>query len=964
MSQPQYDLAVLGGGMAGYYAALEGVRKGLKVALVEPRGFLGHELTATGHHWIINGSSPHEVFEAVGSRKKVMLQSLRDAGVTMLLMSSPAGIFTQDGKACGVLLANKFGTQYLPARQIVDTTSNAVGFSQLGKAFAVQDKGPLGSYCFTVQGVRTQYEDYLPVPEAFGMTDNQIFLHPSILPNTLSIEMRFPIQGPLDAMKRGGLESRIRLKAHYVFHWLRQNMPRYGDITLSSLAEEVLLQQNVRTVQTAGMVHLPLHWNEGISTADLDACAREAARLIQPHKTGDDAPNEIAPLCLMVHGEPVPVWDEVEREGMPSGAVPLRLNISEMNLPRTKAAAVVAGSGSAGIFAMLGLLKKGIDSVLIGPSQDPGGNRTLGRVSKNYHGFIEGMAKHVNEQTAELSSKIGGSGEAGDRTARILLYHRHLQDPACTFLGGHTVCGVRLEGDKVKALFAVNADGLCMIEGDICIDATSDGDVAAFAGVPYDLGCPIDGLVMTNGQWGDSAWRMEKWTDAPYHTDYDVVRPDRYDEWLRAIAIGHGKNSDLDFASYPNIRESRRIHGEYTLTLSDILLNRPFDDVIVIACTPYDTHGVASSVLLRMGMLEFNENPILTRVPYRCFIPKGIQGLLVGGKAPSATREAASFFRMNADVENAGYALGLIAALCVQTGLDVREIPLAEVQNELLALGSLQPWAYDPPINERAALKELKEGAFSGLLHAILQPKETMMPLVWRQYQEVQDETIRENHAMALTFWGHPEGVEAVKSALAQASDIDDPSILLSDEGYGHKYIRWDGEMGKYFRINRMITLLGIAQEKSALPVILPFLEKASAGGPPVEGEDTYHKTRLDKRCVPYFDRLLSLMFAAERLADVSAVEALNSLINKPFICGYCLREGDRRESLSTSAWLELGLARALARCGGLEGVKRLELYTQDVRVVFADHARSALKDLEETVKAGKANSESRLIVD
>lgn len=217
---------------------------------------------------------------------------------------------------------------------------------------------------------------------------------------------------------------------------------------------------------------------------------------------------------------------------------------------------------------------------------------------------------------------------------------------------------------------------------------------------------------------------------------------------------------------------------------------------------------------------------------------------------------------------------------------------------------------------------------------------------------------------MALAFWGHPEGVEAVRSALAKASDIDDPNILLSDEGYGHKYIRWDGEMGKYFRINRMITLLGIAQEKSALPVILPFLEKASAGGPPVEGEDTYHKTRLDKRCVPYFDRLLSLMFAAERLADLSAVEALNSLINKPFICGYCLREGDQRESLSTSAWLELGLARALARCGGHEGVKRLELYTQDVRAVFADHARNALKDLEGTVNAGKSNPENRLIVD
>ena len=966
MQHTTFDVAVLGGGIAGYYAALKAAKQNRSVALIEQRGFVGQELTATGHSWILNGSTPHEVFEAVGARKKLMLRALMDAGVKVLLLSSPVGIATKGNRACGVLLGNKFGLHYLLADQIVDTTAHAVGFAQLGKVKTQAQKDVLVSYTFSIENIRTQYEQSLPVPQSFQLAGDQVYMHSSILPNTMSIEMRYRVPGPISAIEKGSLERQARLKALDVFCWLRNNMPRYKSAHLLDLAGEMLTSQIAETEPVHGMIHFPFHWNQEISTADLDACQEDAAkRLAALHLSH---PEQQAPDCFMIHGKCISSWKEQAAAGLPDGLYNVRLQADEGQIPLIVGSAVVAGAGSAGTFAALALLEKGTETIVINPQYDMGGNRTLGRVSNNYHGFVEGMSGRINEETVSLSESIGGSGKVSDRIARILLYHKRLQDPLCTCLSGHTVCGAFMEGAKVKALLVANNDGLYAVNGEVFIDTTSDADAAVFAGAGYDIGCPIDGSVMTIGQWGDSAWRMEKWTDAPYHTDYDILHPDRYDELLRGIALAHGRNSDIDFAPFPNLRESRRIHGEYTLTLTDVLLNKPYDDIISVACTPYDTHGVASSVLLRMGMLEFNENPIYVRIPCRCFIPKGIKNMLVGGKAPSATRDASSLFRMNADVENAGYALGLIAARSLQLGVDVSEVPLAPVQEELKRIGNLPGWAFDKPIDEKTALQHLLLGEPAGLLHTILQPKDVMMPLVYKQYHTVSDDSIRESHAMALAFWGHPEGVDAMIASLLMAQDITDPSILLSDEGFGHKYIRWDGELGAYFRINRLITLLGVAGDKRALPAIMPYVEKAEAGGPLVKGEDTYHKTRLDKWCVPYFDRLLCLVFAMERLADPSAVKPLTALMGKPYISGYFKGAEDHKESCSTSAWLELGIARALARCGGEAGYRKLLLYKQDVRAVFSSHAHKVLKELSEGNEMSESTHlvkpESRLIID
>lgn len=61
----------------------------------------------------------------------------------------------------------------------------------------------------------------------------------------------------------------------------------------------------------------------------------------------------------------------------------------------------------------------------------------------------------------------------------------------------HTkAAAVRTEGQRITAITAANKAGLTQLEAGVLIDATGDGDLCAWAGVPMDTGRPSDGKNM------------------------------------------------------------------------------------------------------------------------------------------------------------------------------------------------------------------------------------------------------------------------------------------------------------------------------------------------------------------------------------------------------------------------------------------------------------------------------------
>jgi hypothetical protein len=133
------------------------------------------------------------------------------------------------------------------------------------------------------------------------------------------------------------------------------------------------------------------------------------------------------------------------------------------------------------------------------------------------------------------------------------------------------------------------------------------------------------------------------------------------------------------------VRETRRIVGEYVLTLDDVLGVRKFDDAIARSTYPVDIHSPTGpgTVLRRLPEGQWYE------VPLRCLIPKGVDNLLVAGRCISGTHEAHSSYRVTPTAMATGQAAGVCAALACASGRAPRDVPAGEVQDILRRQGAL-----------------------------------------------------------------------------------------------------------------------------------------------------------------------------------------------------------------------------------------------------------------------------------
>lgn len=148
----------------------------------------------------------------------------------------------------------------------------------------------------------------------------------------------------------------------------------------------------------------------------------------------------------------------------------------------------------------------------------------------------------------------------------------------------------------------------------------------------------------------------------------------------------------LDTAAQIGVRETRRIVGEYLLTVEDLIQGTDFPDVIALGSYPVDIHsptGLGGGVLASLQM-GYQTAPIY-QIPYRCLIPNVVDQLLVAGRCLSATHEAAAAVRVQPTAYASGHAAGVAAALSVQREETPRHLPATLTQQALLQQGAILP---------------------------------------------------------------------------------------------------------------------------------------------------------------------------------------------------------------------------------------------------------------------------------
>ncbi len=289
----------------------------------------------------------------------------------------------------------------------------------------------------------------------------------------------------------------------------------------------------------------------------------------------------------------------------------------------------------------------------------------------------------------------------------------------------HTqVSDVIVKGDRVDSVIVSNKDGLVAIRPKYVIDATGDADVAAWAGCPYEVAEPLQpmslhfriGFVeltfelrrkcaavlekaraegkigLYGGPWPatfsgrdvyfnairtpGNATNPQDWTNAEIQGRRDAWT--MFELWKEALP--EFKDAYF-FTSGPTAgsRESRRIVGDYMLTGDDIRTAKRQDDVVVLGGWRIDRHPNDAT-----GYHDMPNVPPYD-ISYRTLLPQGVENLWVAGRCHSATSEALASSRVTANAMGMGQAAGTAAAIAMAKGVDSRGVPMAELQDRLIA---------------------------------------------------------------------------------------------------------------------------------------------------------------------------------------------------------------------------------------------------------------------------------------
>lgn len=411
---------------------------------------------------------------------------------------------------------------------------------------------------------------------------------------------------------------------------------------------------------------------------------------------------------------------------------------------------LVAGGGTGGAAAGVGAARSGADTLVIESKSHLGGVGTEGRIAAYWFGNRVGFTAEVDKGVEAL----GGSVQDCSRKWKVEHKQQYWQDTAVTS-GCHVwfdtlIVAVEAVAGVVRSLICASPYGIGVVKAHAVVDATGNADVAAPAGAEtfYSdaLEPALQGTGMPPAIPGVSSFN----SDYTFSVDSDV------EDITRTCITARELYADkFDGGRLVDTRERRRIVGDLCLQPMDFYLDRSYYDTLNIASSNFDTHGFTVHPIFTLR--PPHEEPLSARVPLRTMLPRGVENVIVTGLGMSSHRDALPVVRMQADVQNQGYAAGIAAAMAVSAGGCFRRIDVKALQRELVNIGILPAAeleavdSIDLSLDPVAAAFADPEGALPGLRERFLAAPSL-------------------DDALLLAFLGDAGGRELLREYIAAAS--------------------------------------------------------------------------------------------------------------------------------------------------------------------------------------------------
>ncbi len=884
-------------------------------------------------------SSPDRVPPSPMQVKRVLDEALLDAGVQFLYGCHATDVLRdRDGNLAGIVMANRSGRQAVRAKVIIDATERALVARMAGVEFDPYSGGR-HSFKRIVIGGEIQEGEHLearrlPTPVYAG--DGRTY---DAVEYTLEIPMA---DGSFASFAQAEQFARDRT-------W----NPKQVD------SSETLFQ--IPPDRMKGRAHECCTW-PGASRVNLDVFRPAGTERLLVLGGCADVGRSVAekllrPLELMLVGERIGATAAAEaltlvdaervtvpgRKSRPLADGDIREDAGWMR-PRDREAGtvqaqrqsvpvlgaydvVVVGGGTGGAPAGIAAARQGAKTLVVEALHGLGGIGTMGLIGKYYYGHREGFTKELDEGLAELggpSEGTSGQGGAWNSQLKIEWYRQQLRRAGADIWYGAFGCGAFIDGNRVKGVVVATPEGRGVVLAKVVIDSTGSASIAAAAGAD---------CIYTNAEHiAVQGTGLPPWEPGARYTntDYTFIDDlDATDAWRSFLTARKKFEDAYDLAQIVDSRERRQIVGDFFLSPSDIYLGRTFPDSVVRANSNFDSHGFTIHPMFLLKPPDRKAVPCY--VPYRCLLPKDLEGILVTGLGVSAHRDVMPVIRMQPDVQNQGYAAGVAAAMAIQADQSLRDIDIRALQQHLVDKGNLPAEvlthedSFPLPMDQiERAVASLTNG-FEGVEIVYAQP-EAALPLLRQAYEQATSEDDKLTYAHILGIMGEDTGTETLVRAVQQSE---------WDEGW-----KYTG-MGQYGMsmspVDSLIVALGRTRRAEALA---PILEKVAQLGP--EHAMSHHR---------------AVAMGLEALRDPGVAKALADLLRKPGMRGHAFTDIETvmgripPSSVDTStreaSLKELILARALYRCGDENGLGEsiLNEYARDLRGHYARHATAILHE-------------------
>ena len=135
------------------------------------------------------------------------------------------------------------------------------------------------------------------------------------------------------------------------------------------------------------------------------------------------------------------------------------------------------------------------------------------------------------------------------------------------------------------------------------------------------------------------------------------------------------------------VREGRRIHGLYTVTVADMLRGMTHEDAVARVTIGIDVHSTDPQTGKGLEVVNTTRTQPFD-IPLRALIARDVQGLLLAGRCISGDFLAHSSYRVTGDAVATGQGAGALAAVAARSHLLPQNVSWGEVRDALGRLGA------------------------------------------------------------------------------------------------------------------------------------------------------------------------------------------------------------------------------------------------------------------------------------